>query len=149
MAVMTRGFSETAKFVEESQLEARRSIGHSITFGRDSVLQEIAVVYRECCRENWDGSHALPVLQETMRQAYGVVESLPIWVPSPIVGCEPDGHLTLEWYRSPRSIVSVSISPDGELNCAALIGSSRLYCTDTFNGDFPEMILQLIQRIAR
>jgi len=48
------------------------------------------------------------------------------------VGAESDGHITFEWYTSPRHILSISVSPDGKLHYAALIGSRKAYGTEDF-----------------
>ena len=52
-----------------------------------------------------------------------LIEALPHGFPSPTVTAEPDGYLNLEWYRNPRRLLSVSISPQSSLYWAALIGS--------------------------
>jgi hypothetical protein len=70
-------------------------------FGLESVLrEELATVWEECRNDNWDGHHAIAVSQDALRNAYTFLESLPIGHPAPSIGAEPDGHLTLEWYRS-------------------------------------------------
>jgi hypothetical protein len=81
------------------------------------------------------------------RRAYLFIEALPLSMPKPSAGAEPDGHLTLEWYQSPRRVASVSISPDGDLHYAALIGSARAFGTERFLGDVPRVVLDVIHRV--
>jgi hypothetical protein len=66
-----------------------------------------------------------------------------------LVGAEPDGHITLEWYRGPRWTLSVSVSPDGMLYYAALFGSSEVRGAEPFFGDVPDIILSLIRRVCK
>jgi hypothetical protein len=66
----------------------------------------------------------------------------------PSVGAEPDGHLTLEWYQSPKRVLSVSVGPAGELNYAALLGeTSRRTGTEIFQNRVPADLLQLIHQV--
>jgi hypothetical protein len=67
----------------------------------------------------------------------------------PTVGAEADGHLALDWYASPSRVVSVSISPEGDVHYAALLGGAgRRSGTEAFLGDVPSDLLELIRRIA-
>jgi len=113
----------------------------------NAVLGELNGLVSECGLPNWDGHGARPVLAKTIRQAQRFVEALPPGTRAPSVGAEPDGHVTLEWHRSARQTLSVSISPDGELHYAALLGASKTYGTEAFFGDVPECILVLISRV--
>jgi hypothetical protein len=44
--------------------------------------------------------------------------------------------------------LSVSVSPDGELHYAALLGLSKAYGTEPFFGEAPRPILDLIFRVG-
>ena len=95
--LMTRGFSDAAHFIEKTTQEGRRYLHESNAFGIEgTVLNELATVWGECREPDWDGFHALPVSQDTLRNACLFLESPPLGFPVPSVGAEPDGHLTLE-----------------------------------------------------
>ena len=65
---------------------------------------------------------------ENLRRVHmRLVESLPLGFPKPSIGSEPDGQLTLEWYKSPRRSLSVSVDPDGLLHYAGLYSASKRY----------------------
>ena len=66
----------------------------------------------------------------------------------PSIGAEPDGQITVEWYRSPQRTLSVSISPDGELHYAALLGSAKTCGTEPFTGAVPNVVADLIHRVT-
>lgn len=111
------------------------------------VRDELADVWESCQHADWDGYGAQPVRADTLRNARVLVDSLPWGCPPPSLGAEPDGHLTLEWHRGPWRTLSVSVTPDGDLHYAAVIGPNRTYGTEAFFGEAPEAILELIQRI--
>jgi hypothetical protein len=105
-----RGSSDVAQFVAAKAEEGRRQLYSLSSFGLDvnKVRSELASVADECSAPNWDGYQAKPVSKDAFRRAYFFVEALPLDTPIPSVGAEPDGHLTLEWYRAPRRVLSVS-----------------------------------------
>jgi hypothetical protein len=144
---MTPGQSTTAIFVEQELEDGQRRLNESISVGRDLLLEELATVVEDCKHVGWDGCNAALVEQDTLRNAYFLIESLPFGVPHPSIGAEPDGHLTLDWYRSPQRTLSVSVSPDGDLHFAALLGTRTRYGTEPFSGDFPQSILTLIREV--
>jgi hypothetical protein len=111
------------------------------------VFDELCSVADECHSPNWDGYGALPITDETYRLAFRFLEVLPPGTPAPSVGAEPDGHITLEWYSSPTRTLSVSVSPEGELHYAALIGPAKAYGTELFLGASPKVIVDLIHRV--
>jgi hypothetical protein len=149
--VSTSGSSKTALYAVEQVEEGRRRLQTSYSLGLagKGVFDELCEVADDCRLSNWDGYGAAPVTQETYRLAYLFLEALPLGIPAPTVGAEPDGHVTFEWHRSPRRTLSVSISPDGELHFAALLpGPSKDYGTRPFIGDVPARILGLIREVT-
>lgn len=145
--LMTRGFSDAAKYVEREAWQGWRKLNESNAFGIESSRDELGAVWDDCRRADWDGFGALAVTVDTLRNAYQFIESLPFGCPAPSVGAEPDGQLTLEWHRGRRRTLSVSVTPDGYLHYAALVGLNRAYGTEAFFGEAPEAILDLVRRI--
>lgn len=119
---------------------------NSLGAGIGAAAEELRGVAEECGSAGWDGYGAAPIAQETIRQAERFLNALPLGMIAPSVGAEPDGHITFEWYRSPRRILSVSISREGEIHYAALLGTSRHYGTELFFGEISSDILNLIHR---
>ena len=115
---------------------------------RQRIFRALADQAESCAQRGWDGHGAEPVSLETCRFANRLVEMLPHGCPLPGVGAEPDGHVTLEWYRSPSQVLSVSVSPDGVLNYAALLGdTSRRTGSEIFHNRVPADLLHLIHEI--
>lgn len=146
----SRGNSETAKFVENETQQGRRQLQESRVLGLrgKGAFDDLSQVYADCLEPNWDGYGAMPVSEATYRLAYQFLEALPLGAPVPSCGAEPDGHLTLEWHRSPRWTLSISVSPEGELHYAALLGTRKAYGTEPFFGDAPRTIMDLIQQVT-
>jgi len=145
----TTGASATAQFVATQVERGRRLLQNSFAFRMRTkgVFGELAQTVEECREPNWDGYGAQPVSDITYQLAQKFLVALPLGTPRPSIGAEPDGHLTVEWYRSPRRTLSVSISSEGELHYAALIGSAKAYGTEPFFGEAPKAIVDLIQRV--
>lgn len=146
----TRGASDEALFIARESEEGRRRLRetHSLGLGADRSLEELFLVARQCRVPNWDGYGAPPIAPETLTHACRFLGSLPPGIPAPSIGAEPDGHVTFEWHRSPRWTLSVSISPEGDLHYAALLGSSKVYGTEPFFGETPSRILELIRQVS-
>jgi hypothetical protein len=149
-AIYIDGASDEAKFLASRVSEGRQRLRQPYSLGMrpKGVFDELAEVTDECSAPNWDGYGSVPVSQDAFRQAYLFLESLPLGTPPPSVGAETDGHITFEWYSSSARIFSVSISPDGELHYAALIGPNKAYGTEAFFGEVPATILKLVNRVT-
>ncbi len=148
--ISTSATSETAQYIDEQSNEGRRRMqsAYSLGFGVMGDFDELYKMVKQCSVENWDGYGAAPVTFETFRQAINVLEALPLGTIAPTVGAEPDGHITLEWYKSPRHTLSVSISPEGELHYAALLGHKKRYGTESFWGEVPNVIMDIIRQVG-
>ena len=148
-AVTTRGASETAHFVTEQAEKRLGRLQDSYVLGLagKGVFDELHSVAERCVARDWDGYGATPASAETYTLACQFLRGLPLGLAAPSVGAEPDGQLTFEWYRSRRRLLSVSISPDGDLHYAALIGPNKAYGTEAFFGGVPRLILDLIHRV--
>ena len=109
---------------------------------------ELRAVWEACREPNWDGYGALPVSQDALRNSLLFLQSLPLGVPPPSIGAEPDGAITLEWHCSARRTLSVSVNAGDELHFAALVGPNRVYGTEAFFGEAPEPIVGLISRVC-
>lgn len=149
--VRTVGFSNDAQFIESKAQNSFKDLrkAYSLDDGRMRVQEALVDQFDNCSQHGWDGYGAEPVRQETYNNAYRFIEALPHGFPMPGIGAEADGHLTLEWYRNPSRVVSVSVSPDGDLHYAALLGrTSRFNGTEPFLGDVPANLLQVIRRVV-
>lgn len=148
--VSTPGSSEEARFVHEQTQLGRNLLLQSVSFGTKTkeALESLYDVLDGGQTRGWDGYDALPVSQDSYSYAYRLIENLPLGAPTPSISADPDGHVSLEWYRSPRRLLSVSVSAEGELHFAALIGTSRIHGVEPFSTELPKTIADLISRVC-
>ena len=112
------------------------------------MFEELFQTFKECREPNWDGYGDQAVREETYHLAHQFLAALPLSTPLLSIGAEPDRQITVEWYRSPQRTMSVSISPDGDLHYAALLGLTKPYGTEPFVGEVAKIISDLIYRVA-
>jgi len=142
------GFSPAAHFLEATARQTR--INSRRIFNLDSPLRdELGEISNLCRVANWDGHGALAVSQDTLMAVYCLLESFPIGYPPPSIGAEPDGQITLEWYKSPRKTLSVSVDSNGYLHYAALSGPNKLFGSMAFYNEMPQPLLRLISEVFR
>jgi hypothetical protein len=146
--VVSPGFSPAAKFLNDAKRAALKQFRQSASFSKQSAYDQLGEVYETCREADWDGDGTEPIEQDTLRNAYVFIEALPDGYPLPDITAEPDGHLDLEWYRHPRRILSVSVSPEGMLYWAALVGTEDPRGSCPFYGDIPDTILYWIRRVC-
>ena len=148
--ISSGGRSDAAHFVDRKAREAKHALRGTHTFGRHAfyeALKDLVSIKEQCGVAGWDGYGAEPVRDKTVWSAYRFLEAFPPGFPIPTVGAEPDGDITLEWYRSLHRTVSVSVSPDDNLHYSALLGPNKHYGTEAFFGEVPASILDLIRRV--
>lgn len=142
------GESLAAVFVQKQIADCCQSLHESTAIGLERViLEELADVWEECRESNWDGYDALPVSLDSINNAKRLLLSLPLGTKLPSVGAIPNGDITFEWHHSRRRSLTVTVSSDGDLHYAALLGPGRTCGTEPFFGEEPPVILDLIARV--
>lgn len=147
-AMNVKGISDAARYIARTGRANHRHMLQTATYSKQPAYDELGEVWNNCRIADWDIHGAEPVERDALRNAYLFIEALPPGYPLPSIGSEPDGHLTLEWYRATNWLVSVSISPEGALYYAALLGDEDPRGTCRFDGEVPETILYLIRRVC-
>jgi hypothetical protein len=146
MPALSQGFSSEARFVAHEIRDGRRHLRKSNALGGEA-MEELGSIWNECNVPDWDGYGAAAVTQDTLRNTFLVLESLPPGFPSPSIGAEPDGALTLEWHRSLRRTLSVSVDETSDLHYAALLGPNQQFGTEVFCGELPDRIAALVDQV--
>ena len=147
MITAIRGNTKTAAYIDATTQNQKEYFDQSVTLGKQSAYNELFTFWQECQLPDWDGYNAFAVQEKTLFNARWFIESLPLGISLPSIGAEPDGHLTLEWYSNPRCLLSVSISPEGMLYYAALLGGRDERGSEHFWTDVPQSILELIKEV--
>jgi hypothetical protein len=149
MTSSSRAASATADYITNAFNLSYEHLLQSHTFGfmTLNVLEGLEKLQQDCTKQGWDGYNAIPVSPATIELAKSIIAVFPYNMYCPEISAEPDGHVSFEWYRSPLRVLSISITQDGDIHYAALIGSAKAYGTEQFKGTFPHVILDIIQRI--
>ena len=147
--VGTTGSSVEANSVAQELARDRQHLRatHTLGGGSDIAFRDLCAIVEECRSSDWDGYGASPVTDTTFMYAAHFLRTLPLGTPIPSVGIEADGQITLEWHKSGYRTLSVSVSPEADLHYSALIGPNKIYGTEAFLGDIPQIILDLVRRI--
>lgn len=122
---------------------------NALGFAAKGTFQQLDEVFEECSSEGWDGERAKPISVEVLRCARRFLSSFPLGMEAPEVGAEPDGAITLEWYRSPNKVISISINPDGWMYYAALIGTSKRHGADFSLMGVSDDLVEIISQVVR
>lgn len=147
-ATQYRSQSSAARFVEEQVAQHNQALQESAALGIDHLIrEELAEVWEECSEPDWDAYNALPVTWSSLVNAHRFLLALPLGTRLPSVGAIPSGNISLEWHHSRRRSLTVTVSPDGDLHYAALLGPGRTCGTEPFFDEAPQNILDLIARV--
>lgn len=147
--ICDHGQSSAAVYIEMAKRDVLQRFDSLVSSRKQVALEQLAEIQQSCRVPNWDSDGAKAIADSTVWFARALIDSLPIALPMPSISGEPDGHIDLEWYRSPNRVLSVSVSPDGTLYWAALIGTEDPRASCPYYGDeIPRTIRDLVQRIV-
>jgi hypothetical protein len=155
MPLTISGYSDEtavgAGFVAQEREKIFEILQMSNTFGfaAKGTFQQLDGIFEECSSAGWDGERAKPISGEVLQNAKTFLKSFPLGIEAPEVGAEPDGAITLEWYRSPNRVISISINSGGWLYYAAIIGATRRHGMDFALFDVSDDLLSLILEVTR
>ena len=103
----------------------------------------------ECQSPNWDGYGAQPISLKAKAEAQRLVDLLPYWLAAPDVVPDPDGEMSLSWDLGPGHVFTLSVSPNGELSYAGLLGNGvKRHGVEPFKNDVPKAILDAIEELS-
>ena len=147
MATVHSGASDAALLIEQMRNQILERCNASVTLSRSDAIESVFEAWQSTA-ESWKvNDDEVAVTEEVKDTAIRFIQNLPLAFPQPEVSSEPDGHINLEWYRSPRRVFSVSIAPNNRLHWAALIGTESPRGTVRYIERIPEIILDQIARV--
>lgn len=149
-SMISGSLGDIGRFVIEQGDESHKLLQQSEALGGGykEISYKLDEIFRECSKEGWDGADAKPILEATLRNTKIFLKKFPLGVKSPEVGAEPDGAITLEWYKSPSKVISISIHPDEKLYFAAIIGVKKRHGVDFVSYDISNDLLELISQVT-
>ncbi len=93
-----------------------------VTVNRENNLnlkKQIRDLSQLTVTNNWDGDDAVAVSQSTIENALTLVDLLPIGVDEPEIAPTPHGEIDFDWMDETRTMLTISVCPDGGLAWAA------------------------------
>ena len=142
------GLSDAARYLEETQDSIVSRQRRSVTFSRQEAIESVFQEW-ESANEAWKLAEGEQVVSVgVFETATRFIQSLPLGTPLPMVTGEPDGHINLEWYRSTRRLLSVSVGPSDRLYWAALIGTEDPRGSCRFFNRISKSLLYYIDRVC-
>ncbi len=142
--------SSEARVVSDGAQEVVRAAERSETlFGEKArVLSSLNLLAAECSNAGWDGGDAQPLNLAALLAAESIIRALPEGIPVPEVAAEPDGEISLDWFRSRHCLFSLSVGTSSQLAYAWLDGANRGHAVASFDGvQLPDRVIQEIQKI--
>lgn len=88
-----------------------------------------------------------PLDARAFARARDLLDALPHGFPVPEVGLDPDGEITLDWIRSDRTMVSLSIGGEGDASYAALFRDGTARGLIRLGMAFPPPLTDLLRRL--
>jgi hypothetical protein len=128
------------------RIRASRAMTSAETRAR--AIRQIRDALQEFAAPDWDGEGALAASARAAQNAVLLIRALPAGLPEPEICVEPDGGFSLDWARSQRSLISVSVGESDRLAVAWLHGDASGHGVEHFDGaSVPDRILQGIERV--
>ena len=148
VSFITLGSGPDTCYVEEMRRGSNSHIQRAYSLGlrAKGVFARLDEVVEDCSSVGWDGENAMAVSKNVHQYASFFLDSLPLGFEAPDINAELDGSIEFEWYRNPRRVISLSVSQDGNLYYAALIGTSRRHGSDSIQRGVSEDLVELIKR---
>ncbi len=143
--------SAEGRTVETERVRIAEGLRRTHTLGQAALRTELGLLADACRQRGWDGYSAAPMDEASLELAKRLLDAIPPAARGVAlsVSADPDGQVSLEWHRSPRWTLAVSVSPRRELHYSALLGPSRAYGTEPLDPSvgLPERVRSLIRRI--
>ena len=144
------GLGDEAARVESVFTEIQKHAMASMSLGkaRQDALDSLYATFTEGCQTGWDGYDASAACYESYSRANRFIEALPANFPAPEVALDPDGEVSLVWYRASGRVFTVSIGANDDLTYAGKFSpSKKTHGTEPYTGQVPKVILDNIRRL--
>jgi len=143
------GVSPEADRLQSLFQDLDRGTLQSVSLGkqRTDALRQLYGAFCETCQPDWDAYGGSATSFEAYVKAEKFIKTLPANIPAPEIAIDPDGEVSLEWFRGPRQVFSVSIGPSDKLTYAGIFGASNTHGEETLNFQIPKVVLQNLRRL--
>lgn len=147
----SRAIGVQAREIRKEEATIQDAFMRSVELGAElrAAIDALRATLEEHANTDWDGYGAAPASRLAAGHALRLIALLPIETRAPEVSADPDGDISLEWYRDRRWVFSVSVSPHGELNFAGLFGTNTIHGKEAhFEDELPLHIRAGISRVG-
>lgn len=125
---LTDGSSKTANEVKDCVGSVFVHLRESASGSERTLIdRQLDTMCLELSHAGWDGYDAEPVQRRAVEQAKVLIDTLPYGCPLPEVTPDPDGEISLDWFRDHDWQVSISVGSDCMLAYGARFGRSDVY----------------------
>jgi hypothetical protein len=162
LAVGTRGLSffdddtttgfygETAKLIASLVATANRYSRDNASDWRTLAATRVRRLREECGEAGWDGYSAAPISAAVESHAVRFVLKLPVYLPAPDVTPDRDGEISFDWWFGPNAQFGVSVSREGNLSYAGVIGKGvKRHGMEPLGEAVPSYILSTIEDLVQ
>jgi hypothetical protein len=141
--------SEVGQALQQRAEQIRRYDQRSEYFSpavRPEVVKAMWHALKMNSRPGWDGFGAAPASAGSHHTACKFIQRLPLEVPDPEVGMDPDGEFSLEWFGTARDhVLSISFGADDRLSFAFRNGVERRKGTTILREQLPAELLTYLK----
>lgn len=108
---------------------------------RRVLLANLDELYERCSQPGWDGYDAMPITEDAYEEARELITLLPTICPPPDVTSDPAGHVSFEWYKSPRQVFVISVNGTKVMTYAGFFGSAKISRAEPYHKSLPKSIV--------
>ncbi len=111
----------------------------------DNLITELDKMLIECGQKNWDGYNAQPINLFSINQAKELLKMLSLDYQPDSATPECDGGVNLEWYKSPKRLLSISLNGENEISYAGIFDDDSYIGRVVFSAE--NIPLDLIKKV--
>jgi hypothetical protein len=145
----SRAIGEESKGIALAISGLRIHLVTNISFGKpkSDALAALDEVVEEASEYGWDCHSAEPVKFDAYMAAKRFIDLLPVNLPAPDVSADPDGDISLEWYRTDKRMFWVSINAYDFVHYVGSFGSATMRGGEVFVDEIPRTVINGIKRV--
>ena len=143
--VLDLGVSAEAVRIAALQQQPAGGPSRSVTLDRSALMDQLTDAI---CEYRGEIQHLPPAVLDSYLKAQQVIAALPHDIPDPVIEIDPDGEVSLDWWRGSRQCLSLSISGEGRITIAGLLGHEQVRERAPFIDQMPTTIISQIRRVV-
>jgi hypothetical protein len=139
--------ASTSKKLEQIKAENLEKLSSPLSAAQ-KWERELEDIVRECSVPDWDGYDAKPLDEGSVQCVRAFCQKLPSAITLPNLLPEPNGDLTMEWYKNGYHLV-IGIDKQKQIAWACRTDNERYGGDGSFADSIPDSLLSLLHRIEK